>query len=178
MWPITLAGTNQKPIKAKSPAERIVGIYQAHYGPVYALQRNPCFPKVEWKLFVFPERWPVTYFLGRTSWQLATGVPGSGLRISRRAPSCGPAPTLRISLMAAGVPPGHQFSSQPARTEFWTPGTSSTSRASPYSPSRQTSKHILSTTSPFTTTWAIPQKFWCYDVNARRCLTPHLTRSR
>lgn len=31
--------------KAKSPAERIVGIYQAHFGPVYALQRNPCFPK-------------------------------------------------------------------------------------------------------------------------------------
>ena len=32
--------------KAKTPAERIVGIYQAHFGPVYALQRNPCFPKV------------------------------------------------------------------------------------------------------------------------------------
>ena len=26
--------------------ERIGNIYQAHYGPVYALQRNPSFPKV------------------------------------------------------------------------------------------------------------------------------------
>ena len=32
--------------KAKSDNERIVGIYQAHFGPVYALERNPCFPKV------------------------------------------------------------------------------------------------------------------------------------
>jgi hypothetical protein len=32
--------------KAKSSSERIVGIYKAHFGPVYALERNPCFPKV------------------------------------------------------------------------------------------------------------------------------------
>ena len=32
--------------KAKSSSERIVGCYKAHFGPVYALQRNPCFPKV------------------------------------------------------------------------------------------------------------------------------------
>ena len=32
--------------KAKSTSERIVGMYRAHYGPVLALQRNPCFPKV------------------------------------------------------------------------------------------------------------------------------------
>jgi len=31
--------------KAKSTSERIVGMYKAHYGPVLALQRNPCFPK-------------------------------------------------------------------------------------------------------------------------------------
>ena len=31
--------------KAKSPSERIVASYNGHYGPVYALQRNPFFPK-------------------------------------------------------------------------------------------------------------------------------------
>ena len=31
--------------KAKQPNERISAIYNAHFGPVYALQRNPCFPK-------------------------------------------------------------------------------------------------------------------------------------
>ncbi|XP_023346915.1 dynein intermediate chain 3, ciliary [Eurytemora carolleeae] len=31
--------------KAKTSSERIVGIYKAHFGPVYALERNPCFPK-------------------------------------------------------------------------------------------------------------------------------------
>ena len=52
--------------KAKTPADRIVGIYQAHFGPVYALQRNPCFPKVRNKLKIkrkcffapeFPDSW-------------------------------------------------------------------------------------------------------------------------
>ena len=38
--------------KAKSDNERIVGIYQAHFGPVYALERNPCFPKVNFKLIM------------------------------------------------------------------------------------------------------------------------------
>ena len=32
--------------KSKGPSERIGAIYNAHFGPVYALQRNPCFPKV------------------------------------------------------------------------------------------------------------------------------------
>ncbi|XP_054614030.1 dynein axonemal intermediate chain 2-like isoform X1 [Dunckerocampus dactyliophorus] len=31
--------------KAKSPAEKIVCTYDGHHGPVYALQRNPFFPK-------------------------------------------------------------------------------------------------------------------------------------
>lgn len=31
--------------KAKTPAEKIVTIYPGHHGPVYALQRNPFFPK-------------------------------------------------------------------------------------------------------------------------------------
>jgi hypothetical protein len=31
--------------KAKATNERISAIYNAHFGPVYALQRNPCFPK-------------------------------------------------------------------------------------------------------------------------------------
>ena len=31
--------------KAKQPNERIAALYNAHFGPVYALQRNPCFPK-------------------------------------------------------------------------------------------------------------------------------------
>lgn len=31
--------------KAKTPAEKIVALYPGHYGPVYALQRNPFFPK-------------------------------------------------------------------------------------------------------------------------------------
>ncbi|KAM9339741.1 dynein axonemal intermediate chain 2 [Symphorus nematophorus] len=31
--------------KAKTPAEKIVCMYDGHHGPVYALQRNPFFPK-------------------------------------------------------------------------------------------------------------------------------------
>ena len=31
--------------KAKQVNERISAVYNAHFGPVYALQRNPCFPK-------------------------------------------------------------------------------------------------------------------------------------
>ncbi len=31
--------------KAKTRSEKISAIYNAHFGPVYALQRNPCFPK-------------------------------------------------------------------------------------------------------------------------------------
>ena len=31
--------------KSKTPNEKIAAIYNAHFGPVYALQRNPCFPK-------------------------------------------------------------------------------------------------------------------------------------
>ncbi|KAM9342518.1 dynein axonemal intermediate chain 2 [Pholidichthys leucotaenia] len=31
--------------KAKTPAEKIVCIYNSHHGPVYGLQRNPFFPK-------------------------------------------------------------------------------------------------------------------------------------
>ena len=39
--------------KAKTSSERIVGIYKAHFGPVYALERNPCFPKVTREFLVF-----------------------------------------------------------------------------------------------------------------------------
>ena len=39
--------------KAKTSSERIVGIYKAHFGPVYALERNPCFPKVTREILVF-----------------------------------------------------------------------------------------------------------------------------
>nr|XP_019951049.1 PREDICTED: dynein intermediate chain 2, axonemal [Paralichthys olivaceus] len=31
--------------KAKTPAEKIVSTYESHHGPIYALQRNPFFPK-------------------------------------------------------------------------------------------------------------------------------------
>lgn len=31
--------------KAKTAAEKIVCTYEGHHGPVYALQRNPFFPK-------------------------------------------------------------------------------------------------------------------------------------
>ncbi|CAL8102283.1 unnamed protein product [Calicophoron daubneyi] len=45
-----MAGTEQGTIiscnrKGKTPAEKIVAIYPGHLGPVYALQRNPFFPK-------------------------------------------------------------------------------------------------------------------------------------
>lgn len=45
-----MVGTDQGSImacnrKAKTPAEKIVAIYPGHHGPVYALQRNPFFPK-------------------------------------------------------------------------------------------------------------------------------------
>ena len=81
--------------KAKTPAERIVGIYQAHFGPVYALQRNPCFPKVRNSLGIKS----LNIISARISWLLATGVRGSGARTSRRAPSCGPGEALEIKSM-------------------------------------------------------------------------------
>ncbi len=31
--------------KAKTPGEKIVALYPGHHGPIYALQRNPFFPK-------------------------------------------------------------------------------------------------------------------------------------
>lgn len=31
--------------KAKTPSEKIVCMYSGHHGPIYALQRNPFFPK-------------------------------------------------------------------------------------------------------------------------------------
>lgn len=31
--------------KAKTPGEKIVCTYSGHHGPIYALQRNPFFPK-------------------------------------------------------------------------------------------------------------------------------------
>lgn len=45
-----MAGTEQGSIiscnrKAKTPQEKIVAVYPGHIGPVYALQRNPYFPK-------------------------------------------------------------------------------------------------------------------------------------
>ena len=39
--------------KSKAPSERIAAIYNAHFGPVYALQRNPCFPKVNKRDFMY-----------------------------------------------------------------------------------------------------------------------------
>jgi dynein intermediate chain 2 len=45
-----MVGTEQGAVmscnrKAKTPGEKIVALYPGHYGPVYALQRNPFFPK-------------------------------------------------------------------------------------------------------------------------------------
>ncbi|CAH8649214.1 unnamed protein product [Schistosoma curassoni] len=45
-----MAGTEQGMIiscnrKGKTPAEKIVAVYPGHIGPIYALQRNPFFPK-------------------------------------------------------------------------------------------------------------------------------------
>ena len=45
-----MAGTEQGTImscnrKAKTPQEKVVTVYPGHIGPVYALQRNPFFPK-------------------------------------------------------------------------------------------------------------------------------------
>jgi len=45
-----MAGTEQGTImscnrKAKTPQEKVVAVYPGHVGPVYALQRNPFFPK-------------------------------------------------------------------------------------------------------------------------------------
>ncbi|XP_020904970.1 dynein intermediate chain 3, ciliary [Exaiptasia diaphana] len=45
-----MVGTEQGSVlscnrKAKSPSEKIVATYSQHYGPVYAVQRNPFFPK-------------------------------------------------------------------------------------------------------------------------------------
>ena len=59
-----MVGTEQGTImacnrKAKTPAEKIVAVYPGHHGPVYALQRNPAFPKNflsigDWTARVFP----------------------------------------------------------------------------------------------------------------------------
>lgn len=32
--------------KAKTPPEKIAGTYSSHHGPVYALTRNPLYPKI------------------------------------------------------------------------------------------------------------------------------------
>jgi dynein intermediate chain 2 len=45
-----MVGTEQGPIiscnrKGKTDSEKIAHVYPGHYGPVYALQRNPFFPK-------------------------------------------------------------------------------------------------------------------------------------
>ena len=45
-----MVGTEQGSVmscnrKAKTPGEKIVAVYPGHHGPVYALQRNPFFPK-------------------------------------------------------------------------------------------------------------------------------------
>ena len=37
--------------KAKCQAEYILNTYQAHYGPIRALQRNPCYTKVNTYLY-------------------------------------------------------------------------------------------------------------------------------
>jgi len=45
-----MVGTEQGTVmscnrKAKTPADKIVALYPGHWGPIYALQRNPFFPK-------------------------------------------------------------------------------------------------------------------------------------
>ena len=45
-----MVGTEQGTVmscnrKAKTPGEKIVAVYPGHHGPIYALQRNPFFPK-------------------------------------------------------------------------------------------------------------------------------------
>eukprot|EP00058_Branchiostoma_floridae_P010277 XP_002595765.1 hypothetical protein BRAFLDRAFT_275418 [Branchiostoma floridae] len=45
-----MVGTEQGSVvncnrKAKTPADKIVALYTGHHGPIYALQRNPFFPK-------------------------------------------------------------------------------------------------------------------------------------
>lgn len=60
-----MVGTEQGTVmscnrKAKTPAEKIVAMYTGHLGPVYALQRNPFFPKNflsvgDWKARIWSE---------------------------------------------------------------------------------------------------------------------------
>ncbi|MGH0154989.1 UNVERIFIED_CONTAM: hypothetical protein FKN15_033248 [Acipenser sinensis] len=60
-----IVGTEQGQVvscnrKAKTPAEEIVCTYSGHHGPVYALQRNPFFPKnfltvADWKSRIWSE---------------------------------------------------------------------------------------------------------------------------
>ena len=71
--------------KAKCQAEYILNTYQAHYGPIRALQRNPCYTKVTQSVFHF------LYFvlhlmfdIIRTFLQLVTGVQEFGLRTSMK----------------------------------------------------------------------------------------------
>ena len=67
--------------KAKCQAEYILNTYQAHYGPIRALQRNPCYTKVNTRdLIVF-----ILFDIIRTFLQLVTGVQEFGLRISMKA---------------------------------------------------------------------------------------------
>ena len=52
--------------KAKNPSDRIGTIYEGHCGPVYALQRNPFFPKY----FLTIGDWTV-----REGWTVAGSLP-------------------------------------------------------------------------------------------------------
>lgn len=63
-----LVGTEQGKVvscnrKAKNPSDRIGTIYEGHCGPVYALQRNPFFPK---------------YFLTIGDWTVSLPFPRRG----------------------------------------------------------------------------------------------------
>ena len=69
--------------KAKCQAEYILNTYQAHYGPIRSLQRNPCYTKVN----ISPNQSSsfIVFDIFRTFLQLVTGVQEYGLRISMKA---------------------------------------------------------------------------------------------
>ena len=128
--------------KAKCQPEYILNTYQAHFGPIRSLQRNPCYTKVNICQLYALLSFFILVDIFRTFLQLVTGVQGYGLRISMKAAYfwliLGQRSNqlkffyihiyllfqmFRCLLMDAGVQPDLQYFSPPGLMAGWKLGT-------------------------------------------------------
>ena len=140
--------------KGKSK-DRIGNIYQAHYGPVYALQRNPSFPKVDAR-HQSQYTWLTQTAELLDSWwlvcqDLVRGYQGECHHVDKVSKVMSPivsltlvaAHTLRVWLMAAGVQRGPLCSLSRDRMGTWTPGMCCTSRRPRSCPPRFLTRQLI-----------------------------------